>query len=125
MKIHSLLFCHDKDDGCRYVLDSGYFAKLSKGHDPILTDNLKEFYKCIRDIMDMDSVHKYYITGQYTKKTHMLQFHETGEKCYSKHAYQSDIGWKKLMRIAKKVLGSDFEITHKKFQDKVYITKKV
>lgn len=36
MKIHSLLLCHDKDDGCRYVLDSGYFAKLRKKHDPIL-----------------------------------------------------------------------------------------
>lgn len=125
MKIHSLLLCHDRNDGFRYDLDSGYFVKLRKKHDPTLTDNLKEFYKCVKDIVDKDSSHKYYLTGQYTKKTHMLQYHKTGEKCYSKHAYQEDIGWKKLMRIAKKTFGSDYIVTHNKFQDKVYITKKV
>ena len=41
--------------------------------------------------MDKDPSYKYYLTGQYTKKTHMWQYHKTWEKYYSKYAYQKTL----------------------------------
>lgn len=127
MKIHTLLLCHDNDKRkAGAQLDLWYLCTLrDKQEDYDVTKDYRTFHNRAKEIIDKDPSKRYFITGEYTKKSHIHKDYEKGEVYYCKTSKRSEIGWKKLMQVAKKSFGSDYEITHNKFQDKVYITKKI
>lgn len=127
VKIHSLLFCHDNDkrkSGAQ--LDLWYLCTLrDKQEDYDVTKDWRTFHNRAKEIIDRDPSKRYFITGKYTKKSHVHKDYEKREVYYCTTSKRSEIGWKKLMQIAKKTFGNEYEVMHNKFQDKVYITKKV
>ena len=127
MKIHTLLFCHYNDkrkSGAQ--LDLWYLCTLrGKLEDYDGTNDWRTFHNRAKEIIDRDPSKIYFVTGEYTKKSHIHKNYEKDEVYYCKTSKRSKIGWKKLMQVAKKTFGDEYEVTHKKFQDRVYITKKV
>ena len=132
MKIRSLLLCHDNEkrkSGAQ--LDLCYRCTFRDKQEDcdvtkvLVTKDWRTFHNRSKEITDRGPSNRYFFTGEYTKKSHVHKDYEKGEVYYCKTSKRSKIGWKKLMQIAKKTFGDEYEVTHNKFQDKVYITKKV
>lgn len=124
MKIHLLVLGEASDDRFRFEHKFAYLRKVKKKHDPTIVDDWKVFCENAKQIINDNPDKKYVLLGDYMNKTHLLHI-EPDHHHWSPKPCNAEIGWHKLKQLANKIFGEGFEVTHKKFHDKVYITKKV